>query len=100
MRMKRYQAASMAEAVAAIRAELGPRAVILHASESKRGPFGILGKPVVEVVAAVDDTALARQASGPARAAARRPPERAAPHAAAPPAGGGARTGGGAEPPV
>ncbi|HEV8635345.1 MAG TPA: flagellar biosynthesis protein FlhF [Chloroflexota bacterium] len=99
MRMKRYQAASMADAVAAIRAELGPRAVILHASESKRGPFGILGKPVVEVVAAVDDTAPARQASSPARAAAR-PPGRTAHGAAAPPAGGDAGTAGGTEPPV
>ncbi|HEY3080045.1 MAG TPA: flagellar biosynthesis protein FlhF, partial [Chloroflexota bacterium] len=66
MKMKRYQAASMADAVAAIRAELGPQAVILHASERKRGPFRFLGKPIVEVVAAVDEAALARPAGGPA----------------------------------
>ena len=59
----------MADAVAAIRAELGPQAVILHASERKRGPFRFLSKPIVEVVAAVDEAALARPAGGPARPA-------------------------------
>lgn len=65
MRMKKYQAGSMAEAVAMIKAELGPNAVILHASESRKG---LLGKAVVEVVAAADGSS-----SPPARAIARQP---------------------------
>ena len=63
MRMKKYQASSMAEAFAAIRAELGPDAVIVHSSEMKRGPLGILSRPMFEVVAAVDERASARSAT-------------------------------------
>ena len=62
MRMKKYQASSMAEAFAAIRAELGPDAVIVHSSEVKRGPLGILSRPTFEVVAAVDERASTRSA--------------------------------------
>jgi flagellar biosynthesis protein FlhF len=52
MRMKKYQASTMAAALDAIRQELGPRAVILHSSTTRRG---LLGKSGVEVVAAVDE---------------------------------------------
>ncbi|TAK25336.1 MAG: flagellar biosynthesis protein FlhF [Chloroflexota bacterium] len=55
MRMKKYQAPSMNEALAAIRAEMGPNAVILHSSEIRKGPLGLLSPTVVEVVAAIDD---------------------------------------------
>ena len=66
MRMKKYQASSMAEAIAQIRAELGPNAVIVHASESRKG---LLGKAMVEVVAAVDGSERsARGATGSAGA--------------------------------
>src|SRR5687768_3087932 len=70
MRMKKYQAASMAEAVAMIKAELGPNAVILHASESRKG---LLGKSVVEVVAAADGSTSAAQRAPSVRAAAPQP---------------------------
>ncbi len=71
MRMKKYQAPSMADALAVIRAELGPNAVILHSSEVKRGPLGLLSRPMVEVVAAVDDggTRPTARAAGTSRTA-------------------------------
>jgi flagellar biosynthesis protein FlhF len=99
MRMKRYRAASMADAVAAIRAELGGRAVILHASEVKRGPLGLLGKPAVEVVAAVDDSAPSRP-TAPRPAAAPRPRDRPAGRPTASPPGQVERGDGAARPPV
>src|SRR5215210_1471002 len=77
MKMKKYQAGSMAEAIAQIRAELGPNAVILHASESRKG---LLSKAMVEVVAAVDPAAPA----GPSAAPAARPHAAIAPGARAP----------------
>ncbi|MBM4417062.1 MAG: flagellar biosynthesis protein FlhF [Chloroflexi bacterium] len=75
MRMKKYQAPSMADALAAIRAELGPNAVILHSSEVKRGPLGLLSRPMVEVVAAVDGGAT--QPAGRAPGGPRSPSPRA-----------------------
>ena len=55
MHIKRYEAATMAEAVAQIREELGPEAVILQSRQVRReGWFGALAKPVVEVTAAMD----------------------------------------------
>jgi flagellar biosynthesis protein FlhF len=56
MRMKRYTASSMADALAAIRAELGPQAIIVHSATTRKGPLGLLQRPIVEVVAAVDES--------------------------------------------
>ncbi len=45
----------MPEAMALIRADLGPDAVILHSAKVRRGgPLGFLSRPTLEVVAAVD----------------------------------------------
>jgi flagellar biosynthesis protein FlhF len=87
--MKKYQAGSIDEAMAAIRADLGPNAMIVHQSEVKRGPLGLLSKPRIEVVAAVDDAptrapAPARPAPRPA-ARATTPAPRQRPAAAPPP---------------
>src|SRR5205823_5043114 len=58
----------------AIRAELGPEAVIVHQSETKKGPLGFFAHTQVEVVAAVDDArrpaVKSRTAAAPARPAA------------------------------
>ena len=87
MKIKRYTAESMRAALAQVRAEQGPDAVILS---SRRGQEGI------EVIAAVDyDEALftdanRQRAAAPAEAAAPPPPAAAAPlpPAAVPPASG------------
>jgi flagellar biosynthesis protein FlhF len=55
MRVKKFRASSMPEAMALIRAELGPDAVILHSEEiRKRSRLKFLHRPAIEVVAAVD----------------------------------------------
>ena len=54
MRVKKYLANSMPEAMSLIRADLGPNAVILHTEKVWRGLFGVRGRPKLEVVAAVD----------------------------------------------
>jgi flagellar biosynthesis protein FlhF len=55
MRIKKYQAKDMPEALALIRADLGRDAVILHSEEVRgRGPLARLRRPYLEVVAAVD----------------------------------------------
>ncbi len=55
MQVKKYYANSMPEAMAAIRADLGSEAVILH-SEKKRLPglLGLFRRPRFEVTAAID----------------------------------------------
>lgn len=55
MRLRRFEAATVAEALARVRDELGPDAVILHAREPELGPGA--GRPAarVEVMAAVDE---------------------------------------------
>lgn len=63
MRLRRFEAATMTEALARVKADLGPEAVILHARTT--GPAGDTGP--VEVTAAVDDDrppATPRAASG------------------------------------
>lgn len=55
MHIKRYEAATMAEAIAQIREELGSDALILQTRQVRReGVFGVLAKPIVEVTAALD----------------------------------------------
>ncbi|MDI6870369.1 MAG: flagellar biosynthesis protein FlhF [Bacillota bacterium] len=55
MRVKRYEAESMQEAIMKVRAELGRDAVILHSKKFRRGgAFGLFGRPMYEVIAAVD----------------------------------------------
>ncbi|MCM3759466.1 flagellar biosynthesis protein FlhF [Alkalihalobacillus oceani] len=55
MKVKKYFAATMPEAMKRIRGELGDEAVILHSKEVKTGGvFGLFAKKQLEVVAAVD----------------------------------------------
>ncbi|HEX6988637.1 MAG TPA: flagellar biosynthesis protein FlhF [Bacillota bacterium] len=53
MRIKRYVAATMEEALQHVKAELGPAAIILEARRRRRA-LGLFGPGGVEVVAAVD----------------------------------------------
>lgn len=56
MRVKKYRAKNMPEAMACIRADLGRDAVILHSEQvAPRGLFGWLRRPALEVIAAVDN---------------------------------------------
>jgi len=58
MRVKRYVADTTESAVAQVRAELGPEAIILHTQPMRRkGLLGLLARPRFEVVAAVDEAA-------------------------------------------
>ncbi len=56
MKIKTFQAMTMAEALRTIKEELGPDAVILSTKSVKQqnGMFGLFGRTVVEVTAAVD----------------------------------------------
>ncbi len=52
MRLKTYRASTMADALAAVKKDLGRDAVILHTRMYKVGAiFGLFGKPMVEVTA-------------------------------------------------
>lgn len=56
MRVKKYRVKNMPEAMACIRADLGRDAVILHSEQvTPRGLFGWLRRPMLEVIAAVDN---------------------------------------------
>lgn len=55
MRIKRYVAGTMQQAVAMVKADFGDEAVILHTKRFRRGGFfGLFGVPKVEVIAAVE----------------------------------------------
>ncbi len=76
--MRKFRARSLTEAVAQVKAELGPEAVILQTAHVKVGGFfGLFGHTLIEVTAAADPGA-----SQPAPAPA--PAERSAPVAPAP----------------
>jgi flagellar biosynthesis protein FlhF len=64
LRVKKYQAVDMPEALRMIRDELGPDAVILSTRQIKpgKGVFGLLGRPLLEVTAATDLDAPSRKA--------------------------------------
>ncbi len=55
MRIRKFEAASVQQAMAKVRAELGEDAVILHTRTCPGRLFGILGKPRVEITAALED---------------------------------------------
>lgn len=66
MKVKRYVVDDLPEAVQLIRNELGSDAVILGTKEIRQGGFlGMFRKRRVEVIAAVDDAALARTNASP-----------------------------------
>ncbi|MCG3110474.1 MAG: flagellar biosynthesis protein FlhF [Candidatus Manganitrophus sp. SB1] len=54
MQIKKYEVFEIAEALQAIKKEMGPDAVILSTREIRKGDFGLLGRPMIEVTAAVD----------------------------------------------
>ncbi|MGI6036943.1 MAG: flagellar biosynthesis protein FlhF [Limnochordia bacterium] len=54
MKVKRFVGNSMQEAIAQLRATFGPDAVILHTKRFRQGPFGLIGRQKVEVIAAID----------------------------------------------
>lgn len=55
MRIKRYVAGTMQQAVSMVKADFGDDAVILHTKRFRRGGlFGLFGVPRVEVIAAVE----------------------------------------------
>ncbi|TAJ08711.1 MAG: flagellar biosynthesis protein FlhF [Nitrospirae bacterium] len=60
MKIKTFQALTMSDAIRSIKEELGPDAVILSSKQIRKGSgvFGIFGRPMVEVAAAVDAKAL------------------------------------------
>ncbi|WP_026476019.1 flagellar biosynthesis protein FlhF [Alkaliphilus transvaalensis] len=62
MKVKKINAANNHEAMTKVRSELGPDAVILHQRKVKpKGLFGMFKKPYIEIVAAVEDTAVRPQ---------------------------------------
>ncbi|GAE36046.1 hypothetical protein [Halalkalibacter akibai] len=57
MKVKKYKANTMQEAMKVIRAELGDDAVILNSKEIETGGFlGFFTKKQIEVIAAIDPT--------------------------------------------
>ncbi|MDE3020156.1 MAG: hypothetical protein KGI53_14160, partial [Nitrospirota bacterium] len=73
MKIKTFQALTMSDAIRSIKEELGPDAVILSSKQIRKGSgvFGIFGRPMVEVAAAVDARALASRSrtGGPGKSA-------------------------------
>lgn len=63
MKLKRFEALSLQEALQAVKAELGPEAVIVSSRRIQKGGglFGLLSQSVIEVTAAVDRTAQAEE---------------------------------------
>jgi flagellar biosynthesis protein FlhF len=63
MQVKRFEGVDMQEVLRAVKHELGPHAVILSTRHIKKGKgaFGMFGRPMIEVTAAVD-----REAEPPA----------------------------------
>jgi flagellar biosynthesis protein FlhF len=64
MKLKRFEALSLQEALQAVKAELGPDAVIVSSRRIQKagGLFGLLSQTVVEVTAAVDRSTHATEA--------------------------------------
>ena len=72
MHVRRFEAASLAEALGQVREAFGPDALVLSTREVRRdgGWLGLFGRPVVEVTAAIDRD-VRREAAAAAAAAAR-----------------------------
>ncbi len=54
MQIRKYEVFEIAEALQAIKKEMGPDAVILSTREIRKGGFGLFSRPMIEVTAAVD----------------------------------------------
>ena len=82
MHVKRFEAATLVEAIRQVKEELGPEALVLSQKTlRRRGGFGLLGRSVVEVTAAIDrDVHRAQTQDAPAATAQAEPaPDRVAP---------------------
>lgn len=68
MQIKRYEVENIQEALRQIKIDMGPEAVILSTRRVKRtgGKYGLLGRSVLEVVAAIDGVPPALNNEGPA----------------------------------
>ncbi len=68
MKLKRFEALSLQEALQAVKAELGPEAVIVSSRRIQKsgGLFGLLSQSVIEVTAAVDRTVQTEEEQQPA----------------------------------
>jgi flagellar biosynthesis protein FlhF len=62
MKIKKYTAKSMKEALLQIKEELGEDAIILKTSKTSHGMFPFTGREEIEVTAAIDDQAATRRA--------------------------------------
>jgi len=77
MLVKTFQAASMAEALRMVKAELGPDAMILSTKKDKTGGFlGFFSKPVYRVTAALDPARTSAPKAAPPPVPYRERPER------------------------
>lgn len=66
MHVKRYEAATLVEAIRQVKQELGPEALVLsQRTRRRRSSFGLFGRSVVEVTAAVDRDVHRQHTSGP-----------------------------------
>jgi flagellar biosynthesis protein FlhF len=73
MKVKTYKAMDMKEALQMIKRDMGPNAVILSSRKvtDGEGTFGILGRPMVEVTAAMDEEAASARGRGASASKAR-----------------------------
>ena len=60
MQVKKFEAATIQEALETIKRELGPEAIILQTKQNKKG-FGLMNKASVEVTAAVSERSLQKK---------------------------------------
>ena len=58
MQVKVFESQDMASGLRMVRKELGPDALILSTRSIRNGKLGILGKSILEITAAIDDTKL------------------------------------------
>jgi len=79
MQVKRYEAMDMSQALRLVKDDLGPEAVILSSREINKGsgPFGVFGRPVIEVTAAIETPVIVQGGQRRYRPGSeRRPPDR------------------------
>ncbi|MDB4895865.1 MAG: flagellar biosynthetic protein FlhF [Firmicutes bacterium] len=76
MRIKKYVARTLPEAMAQVKTDLGSDAVILHTAEVKVGGwFGLFSQRMIQVMAAVEQEAFTRPDPRPVPAQPARPPQ-------------------------
>jgi flagellar biosynthesis protein FlhF len=58
MQVRVFEATDMASGLKLVKKELGPDALILSTRTIRNGTFGIMGKPILEITAAIDSVAV------------------------------------------